>query len=68
MFQEASFRNKRDPLQRVYGYVDFWIELSQSPIARQGCLLGNFSQELSDTEAYFLDHLQVFLANVGVTV
>ena len=24
--------------------------------------------DLSDTEAYYLDHLQVFLANVGVTV
>lgn len=51
MFQEAPFRNKRDPLQRVYGYVDFAIELSQSKLAKRGCLLGNFSQELSDTDA-----------------
>ena len=32
IFQEAPFRNKRDPLQRVYGYVDFAIDLSQSPM------------------------------------
>ncbi len=49
MFREAPFRKKRDPLQRVYGYVDFAIEISQTPMAKHGCLLGNFAQELSDT-------------------
>ena len=48
-FRDAPFHKKRDPLQRVYGYVDFTIQMSQSPMAQHGCLLGNFAQELSDT-------------------
>ncbi len=40
---------RQDPLERVYGWVDAAIEASKSPMARKGCLLGNFSQELSDT-------------------
>ena len=47
--QAAPFRGKRDPLQRVYGYVDFVIEMSQDPSTIQGCLLGSFAQDLSDT-------------------
>jgi TetR/AcrR family transcriptional regulator, transcriptional repressor for nem operon len=39
----------RDPLKRVYGYVDFMIKLSREPSAQLSCLLGNFAQELSDT-------------------
>jgi TetR/AcrR family transcriptional repressor of nem operon len=48
-FQHASFLKKRDPLQRVNGYIDCAIRMSQEPSAHQGCLLGNFAQELSDT-------------------
>lgn len=40
---------RQDPLERVYGWTDSAIEASKSPMARKGCLLGNFSQELSDT-------------------
>lgn len=47
--QQAPFLKKRDPLQRVYGYVDFAMELSRNPQAQNGCLLGNFAQELSHT-------------------
>ncbi len=47
--QNASFRKKSDPLQRLYGYIDFMIELSKDPARRSGCLLGNFAQVLSDT-------------------
>lgn len=47
--QQAPFLKKSDPLRRVYGYVDFLIEMSKDPEARNGCLLGNFAQELSDT-------------------
>ncbi len=52
MFQlarNASFSKKSDPLQRVYGYIDFMIELAKDPARRSGCLLGNFAQVLSDT-------------------
>ena len=47
--QKAALAPDADPLKRVYGYVDFAIKLSRDPASRQGCLLGNFAQELSDT-------------------
>ncbi len=47
--QDAGFLKKSDPLQRVYGYVDFMIEISKDPARRSGCLLGNFAQVLTDT-------------------
>ncbi len=47
--QAAPFLKKRDPLERVYGYVDFVIKMSKDPSTLQGCLLGSFAQELSDT-------------------
>jgi TetR/AcrR family transcriptional regulator, transcriptional repressor for nem operon len=45
----GSFRKKADPLDRLYGWIDSAIEASKNPQARNGCLLGNFAQELSDT-------------------
>lgn len=45
----GAFRRKSDPLRRVYGYVDRFIEMSQNSESPNGCLLGNFTQELSDT-------------------
>jgi len=52
MFQavrNAPFMKKKDPLQRLYGYIDFMIEVSKDPARRSGCLLGNFAQVLTDT-------------------
>jgi TetR/AcrR family transcriptional repressor of nem operon len=49
MFLSAPFRQKKDPLDRVFGFVDFLIEMSRSPMAIKGCLLGTFVQELSQT-------------------
>ena len=46
---EAPFFKKDDPLQRIYGYIDFMIEISRDPERQSGCLLGNFAQVLSDT-------------------
>lgn len=51
--QTAPFFNKRDPLKRVYGYVDFLIKMSKDPTAPKSCLLGNFAQDLSDTHPEF---------------
>jgi len=48
-FQQAPFVKKRDPLERVYGLVDFVMQMSKASQTVQGCLLGNFAQELSDT-------------------
>lgn len=47
--QSAAFIKKRDPLARVYGYVDFAIGMSKDPAIIHGCLLGSFAQDLSDT-------------------
>jgi len=38
-----------DPLERVCALVDSFIAYSKHPATRKGCLLGNFSQELSST-------------------
>jgi len=39
---------ERDPLKRVYNYIDATIKLSQDPTMSKGCLLGTFAQELCD--------------------
>jgi len=52
-FQEAPFHKEADPLKRVYGYLDCAIQCSKDPKAPKACLLGIFSQELSD------DHPQI---------
>jgi TetR/AcrR family transcriptional repressor of nem operon len=44
----ADFAASADPLQRLHGYIDLTIELCRDPI-RDGCLVGAFAQELSDT-------------------
>jgi TetR/AcrR family transcriptional repressor of nem operon len=48
-FQAAPFRRLDDPLERVFGHVDFLIEMARTPMAAKGCLLGTFVQELSQT-------------------
>src|SRR5258706_8680500 len=49
-FQEAPFRKLADPLDRVYGWLDF-IKESAGGTERltKGCLIGTFAQELSFT-------------------
>src|SRR3990172_7998078 len=49
----APFRKKSDPLERVYGYVDFIIQMSKHPQAPNACLIGSFAIELSDTHPAF---------------
>jgi TetR/AcrR family transcriptional repressor of nem operon len=46
--QSAPFRRKKDPLDRVFGHVDFFIQMSHAPTWK-GCLLGTLVQELSET-------------------
>lgn len=41
---------EHDPLKRVYQYLDGMIALSQDPVTGKGCLLGTFTQELSDVQ------------------
>jgi TetR/AcrR family transcriptional repressor of nem operon len=49
LMQESPAQRKKDPLERIYGAVDFAIQMSKSPLAKNGCLLGHFAQELSDS-------------------
>ncbi len=49
LVRAAPFMKKKEPLLRLYGYIDFMIEVSKDPARRSGCLLGNFAQVLTDT-------------------
>ena len=40
---------ERDPLKRVYAYIDGVITLSRDRVMSRGCLLGTFAQELCDS-------------------
>lgn len=44
VFSAASFWRQADPLDRLYGYIDFTAELTKAGPC--GCLVGIFSQEL----------------------
>jgi TetR/AcrR family transcriptional repressor of nem operon len=48
LYQQAPFLKESDPLKRVFGFIDFTIELCQHPV-RNSCLVGMFSQELADS-------------------
>ena len=48
-FAAARFHLLPDPRDRVFGFLDLFIERSRTPEAAKGCLLGNFVQELSQT-------------------
>lgn len=48
MLRAAPFRTYTDPVKRVYGFIDFLIGMSGHAASRN-CLLGNLSQELSNT-------------------
>ena len=47
--EAAAFQRTRDPLERLDGMLEFMIQMSKEPMAKQGCLLGTFSQELAQT-------------------
>jgi len=47
--QSATFVEIEDPLERVLGFVDFLIAKARNPRLANGCLLGMFVQELSET-------------------
>jgi TetR/AcrR family transcriptional regulator, transcriptional repressor for nem operon len=49
LFAAAPFHEIKDPLERVYGRIDFFIEMGRQSRRAPGCLLGTFIQELSAT-------------------
>jgi TetR/AcrR family transcriptional repressor of nem operon len=48
--RRGSFHKKSDPLQRVYGYADRFLEMSKNSELPNGCLLASFTQNLADTD------------------
>ena len=47
-FISGCCSEEKDPLKRVYGFLDFIMERGKK-MGGQGCLLGSMAQELSDT-------------------
>lgn len=50
MFDAAPFNKEKDPLKRVFGRIDAVIAAFSDPTKPKSCLLGNFSQELANTD------------------
>ena len=49
MIKEMPFNAIKDPLKRLYGFLDFFMDRAKNPLVPKSCLIGNFSQELSAT-------------------
>ena len=50
-FQNAPFRKLADPLDRVFGRLDFAIKSANATRMTKGCLIGMLAQEMSFTNA-----------------
>ena len=48
--RSAPFHREADAVDRVYGYIDFMVEMGRSTTAGSGCLVGIFAQELADIQ------------------
>jgi TetR/AcrR family transcriptional repressor of nem operon len=51
-FAAASFRKNKSALKRVYGWIDFLMNIPSNSLENDSCILGNFSQEISHTEPH----------------
>ncbi|GMT50223.1 MAG: TetR family transcriptional regulator [bacterium] len=49
MMEKDGFLTQPDPLDRIYGYIDFTINLFKGDFSERSCLIGNIAQELSNT-------------------
>lgn len=54
--EDAPFTRHDDPLEQVYGYLDFVIGMSREPSLANGCLLGNLAQEIHDSHPGLNSH------------
>jgi TetR/AcrR family transcriptional repressor of nem operon len=50
MMAAAPGGSDPDPLKRILGRLDAMAELSRTPMAPRGCLLGTMAQELADSD------------------
>jgi TetR/AcrR family transcriptional repressor of nem operon len=48
---QGDYRKHKDPLRRVYGYVNRLIELSKGTEMLDGCLLGSFTHEMAGSNS-----------------
>jgi len=55
MFGKADYREHRDPLQRLLGYIDFRQAAMQGELAGFTCLLGMLAQETYRTHPQLTD-------------
>lgn len=53
LMADRVFRPGDDPLQSLYRFLDFVVEIYDTPLFERSCLLGNFAQELSLTHESF---------------
>jgi TetR/AcrR family transcriptional regulator, transcriptional repressor for nem operon len=49
LFANASYHKRRDPLQRLFGYLDFRASLAQGPLEAFTCFAGTTVQEVFAT-------------------
>ena len=49
MIQDMPFNAIKDPLKKLYGFLDSFADRARDPQITKSCLIGNFSQELSAT-------------------
>lgn len=49
LFDGAAFRSLADPLDRVYGRLDFMMQIARNENLPTSCLVGNLAQEVSGT-------------------
>jgi TetR/AcrR family transcriptional repressor of nem operon len=45
LFEQADYHHHADPLQRIYGYLDFRAALAQGPLEQISCFAGTTVQE-----------------------
>jgi TetR/AcrR family transcriptional repressor of nem operon len=69
MFETAPYAKLANPLERVFGRVDFIIQMSpkmfRNPDLRGGCLIGNLAQELAYTHSDIRSQCADCLAEVS---
>ncbi len=55
MFRNAPYRQLADPLERVFGRLDFVSAMARNPQMPRSCVMGNLVQELSSTHPEIRD-------------
>jgi TetR/AcrR family transcriptional repressor of nem operon len=49
MLGSAPFNRVEDPLARLHGYLDLFVQLAHDPRVEKSCLFGNLAQEVAPT-------------------